>query len=286
MDTKAHYTIVGFIVVLLLAGLIGAIIWMSIGLNRPTYNTFLIYMNVSVVGLNNEAPVKFNGVEVGYVKKMELNPKNPQEVIVDLQIKAGTPITTSTVATLAPQGITGMAYIGLSAKTPNAPLIKVSEEPPFPVIPTEPSLFVQLSSLFKDTSADISQMSNSVQNVLDAQNAANFKQILINLNTITQNIANNTASINETLKNTTVILKNTAAASQQFPMMTQSMKESVENLNEATDLVKQAMIPAVQLLNHLNTISGNVELFSNDIKQNPAVLLRGKANNNLGPGEK
>lgn len=285
MDTKAHYTVVGLIVVLLLAGLIAAIIWMSIGLNRPTYNTFLIYMDQSVVGLNNEAPVKFNGVEVGYVKKMVLNPKNPQEVVVDLQIKEGTPVTTSTVATLAPQGITGMAYISLSAKTPNAPLMKVSNTPPFPIIPTEPSLFVQLSSLFKDTSADISNMSNSVQNILDAQNAANFKQILVSLKAITQNIAANTAEINETLRNTSVILANTATASEQFPMMTQSLKESVENVNEATDLVKQAMIPAVQLLNHLNTISGNVELFSNDIKQNPAVLLRGKANNNLGPGE-
>lgn len=285
MDTKAHYTLVGIMAVVLLGGLIATILWLSVGLNRPTYNTFLIYMDQSVVGLNKEAPVKFNGVDVGYVKDMQLNPKNSQQVIVNLQIREGTPITTSTVATLSPQGITGIAYIGLSANTPNAPLVKTTKTPPFPVIPSEPSLLVQLSSLLKDTSANFQGMSDSVQNMLDAQNAANFKQILINLNKVTASIADNSQDLQQILTQTNLILQNTSTASAQFPEMMAKLNNSITNLNQTTNLIKQGMIPAVRTINHLDTITGDIQSFTNDIKQNPAILLRGKAQDTLGPGE-
>lgn len=285
MDTKAHYTLVGLAVVTLLAALTITILWLSVGLDRPTYDTFMVHMDQSVVGLNTDASVKFNGVDVGYVKSMSLNPENAQEVIVELQIKTGTPVTTSTVATLAPQGITGLAYISLSATTPDAPLMPVRDTPPFPVIPSQPSLLVQLNSLLKDASAGVQSMSTSVQNVLDAQNAANFKAILIHLNTISQNIANNTNNINEMLKQTDIILKNTAQSSQQFPQMMTNLNDGIQNLRQVSNFIKEGMLPMMRLLNHLDTISGNVESFSNDIKQNPAILIRGKAVNNLGPGE-
>ncbi len=285
MDTKAHYTLVGLCVVLLGAALVTCILWLSVGLDRPTYHTFLIDMHQSVTGLNTEAPVKFNGVTVGYVKSMELNVNNPQEVIVDVDIRDGTPITTSTVATLAPQGVTGIVFVSLSANTPNAPLVKVKDEPPYPIIPSEPSILVQLSSLLKDASSQVQGMSSSVQSMLDAQNAANFKQLLINLNAITQNIANNTTVLNQVLTETEMTMRNTAVSSQQFPILMTSLTASVQNLNEATSLAKQGMIPAVQFMNRLDTIAGNVEAFSYDVKQNPAVLVRGKQPGRAGPGE-
>jgi phospholipid/cholesterol/gamma-HCH transport system substrate-binding protein len=80
-------------------------------------------------------------------------------------------------------------------------------------------------------------------------------------------------------------LHNTAEASQQFPALISSLNQSVANLNQATSLAKQGMIPAVQLMNRLDTIAGNVEAFSSDIKENPAVLIRGKQPGHAGPGE-
>lgn len=285
MDTKAHYTLVGLCVVLLGAALLTGILWLSTGLDRPVYHTFVIHMNQSVTGLNEQAPVKFNGVTVGYVKDMELNVNNPQDVIVTVDIKEGTPITTSTVATLVPQGVTGIVFVSLSANTPNAPLMKINDTPPYPTIPSEPSILVQLSSLLKDASTQVQGMSSSVETMLDAQNAANFKQILINLNAISQNIANNTGALNQILLDTQTAMHHTAQASQQFPALIISLNQSVANLNQATSLAKQGMIPAVQFMNRLDTIAGNVEAFSYDIKENPAVLIRGKQPGHAGPGE-
>ncbi len=285
MDTKGHYTIVGLMVVFLGAALIATVVWLSVGWDRPVYNTFLVYMDQSVSGLSMEAPVRFNGVTVGYVTEMDLNPKNAQEVIVTLAIKEGSPITTSTIATLTSQGITGIAYIDLSAKTPNAPLMKTREYPPYPVIPSVPSLMVQLSSIVKDASVQFHGVAESMQSVLDAQNAANIKQILINLNVIAQSLATNETQFNQMIQSSAKLINNAAVASQQLPELLKNLNQSAISLNQAAGLARAGMIPAVSLLNHLDTISGNVEVFSEELKNNPAILVRGKAEGPLGPGE-
>lgn len=285
MDTKAHYTLVGLFVILLCIGSIAGILWLSVGLNRPVYHTFLTYIDQSVSGLNTEAPVKFNGVTVGYVKNITLNPTNPQQVIATLEITEGTPITTSTVATLTPQGITGIAFISLSAKTPHAPLVKVANQPPYPTIPSQPSLLVQLGSLLKDTSNQVQGISDSIQNILDRENAENTKAILINLNSISTNLAANSASINKILQDSQTIMDNGAEASKNLPGMVSTLSQSLTDLNQLTNLAKQNLMPAGQLLAQLSTLSNNILAFSSEIKQNPAILIRGKANNNLGPGE-
>ena len=285
MDTKAHYTLIGLIVVILFSGIVTTALWLSVGLDRPVYNTFLVYMDQSITGLNQEAAVKYNGVTVGYVQSMALNPKNPQEVILDLQIKEGTPITTSTVATLTPQGVTGLAFIGLSANTPNAPLVKPHQSPPYPIIPSEPSLLVQISTILKDASTQFQGISTSIQNILSPENAKSIQSILVNLDRTTQNLATNSTKLNKIMSQVDVIAHNTAKASENFPATMQNINQSIRNLNQTSNLAKQAMIPGVRLLNHLDSISGNLEVFSNELKQNPAILIRGKAVSNLGPGE-
>jgi phospholipid/cholesterol/gamma-HCH transport system substrate-binding protein len=264
MDTKAHYTVVGLVVVILGAALAATIVWLSVGLDRPVYNTFAVYTNQSVSGLSVEAPVRFNGVNVGYVKDISLNPENAQQVVLTLQVKTTTPITTSTVATLDSQGITGIDYIALRAKTANAPLMQIHNEPPYPSIPAEPSLLVQLSSLLKDTSSEFKGVSGSIQNVLDAENAENIKEILTHLNLITGNLAQNEAALESLIQNA---------------------NQAAIQLNQATAMAREGMIPAISMINHLNTISGNLEVFSENVKENPSILVRGQTRGPLGPGE-
>lgn len=285
MDTNARYTVVGLVVVSLILALVLGIVWLTVGLDRPQYHIYQVYMDQSVTGLNQEAPVKFNGVTVGYVKSMDLNPENPQEVIVDLEIKDGAPITTSTVATLAPQGITGIAFIALSAQTPNAPLLKPRANPPYPRIPSQPSLFVQISSLLKDASGQFQGMSHSVQTILDAENAENIKQILIHLNVATGELANSMGQLNDMVQSTQVILKNTAAASQNFTPLVNSLNQSAGNLSQASNMMKQGMLPTMDLISHLNDVSANLTGLTSTLKRNPSILVRGQQPLPLGPGE-
>ena len=144
MDSQTNYTLVGLAVLILSATLLSAALWLSVGFDRKKYDIYTVYMREAASGLSDDSVVKYNGVKVGVVNKIELNQFDPQQVKIELKIVAGTPITTSTHATLINQGITGTTYLGLSASSPSLfPLQKTPGEPN-PVIPYTPSFFSQL----------------------------------------------------------------------------------------------------------------------------------------------
>ena len=135
MESKTIYAMIGVTVILLTAGLLSSLLWLSVGFDQKNYNTYIVYMNETATGLNDDSPVKFNGVKVGMISSVELNKADPQKVTLLLKIEDDILISTSTHATLINQGITGTTYLGLSAGSAIlTPLTKHGTEP-YPVIP-------------------------------------------------------------------------------------------------------------------------------------------------------
>lgn len=300
MEAKTSYTVVGLIVLILIAGLIATGLWLSVGFNQKGYNTYEVYMREAISGLNSEAPVKFNGVPVGFVKNIALNQEDPQEVKLLLSIEEGTPITISTTATLIAQGITGNTYVGLSASSSDLTPLKAISPNPYPVIPSHPSLFKQLDSVLKEVAENINKVSVEVGRVFDKENTLYIKKTLANMKTVTDVVASNGDHINQSLKNIDVFLAEgvkTLAGVQKglehFSSMTASINRAgkgvtttMESGKVALDKISyQALPSALVLLKRLDRISANLEKMSIQMRQNPAILLHGTKPPKPGPGE-
>ncbi|APF03681.1 TPA: MlaD family protein [Legionella pneumophila] len=307
MESKTNYTIVGLVVLILTAGLLSAGLWLSVGFNQKEYTSYTVYLKESVSGLSIESPVKFNGVQVGYVKEIKLNKNDPRQVELLLNIEKSTPITTSTSATLISQGITGVTYVGLSAGSSDlTPLRKMPGEP-YPVIPSKPSLLNQLDAVLKEVAENVGAVSEKAQLIFNEENADNVRKSLANIERITEIIADNGQSINSSLTNFDVFIANMAKASKQFPQLIKDLKTGISKFKSLADnmsaagkdvsktmiagkntidqISQQAIPPAVILLRRLNAISANLEKVSNEMRQNPSVIIRGTKAPKLGPGE-
>ena len=103
-------------------------------------------MTDSVAGLNLNAPVKYRGVDVGLVRRIVLNPANVEEVQLTLAIQHGTPVKEDTIAVLQTQGLTGIAYVELTAGRKDSPLLQARAGEEFPVIRAGPSLLTRLDT--------------------------------------------------------------------------------------------------------------------------------------------
>lgn len=307
MEAKTNYTIVGLIVLILAAGLLSTGLWLSVGFNQKTYLPYTVYFHESVAGLSQDAAVKYNGVQVGHVKKIKLNNNDPRQVEITLDIEEGTPITTSTSATLISQGITGVTYLGLSASTADLTPIQKMPGEPYPVIPTKPSLFNQLDTILKEVSENVNKLSNEAQRIFNKENAKYIKKSLANIERVTTVIANNNDKINRSLKNTDIFLEHIAKVSADFPQLVKELRVGVRKFNSAATnmgeagtnvsktmvsgknaidkISQQALPPAVILLRRLNAISANLEKVSNEMRQNPSVVIRGTKPPKPGPGE-
>ena len=132
-----NYALVGAFVVVLGAVLIAGVLWLaSGGTLQKKYDFYLAIMDESVAGLNPDAPVKYNGVDVGKVREIQLDPGNPERVNLLFAIDRGTPIKVDTVAVLKTQGLTGIAYVELSGGARDAPPLTAAAGSEYPVIRT------------------------------------------------------------------------------------------------------------------------------------------------------
>jgi phospholipid/cholesterol/gamma-HCH transport system substrate-binding protein len=269
MDTRVNYTMVGLFVVVLTAALVFSIIWLSAGVSFVDSSIYRVYMTESVTGLNVDSQVEYNGVEVGRIAAIRLSRRNPNMVVLDLRIQNGTPITRGTVATLGARGLTGITYLTLQDKGTDLTPLTALPGQRYPVIKTSPSLLVRIDNAI----ATMYDTSLSLKKLLDDENLLAFKETLINMRQITSNLASQTNKFND-------IIDNAAIASRRISPLLQSSESMMKMLEMQT-------IPVFnRTLNNLDEISQNLSEISTDLRKNPAVLLRGKAQAPLGPGEK
>lgn len=259
METNINYTAVGAFVIALIAAIILAIIWLSAGLRVEHFTRYKVYMKEAVSGLSLDAPVEYNGVNVGAVKSIKINHKNPQLVELLLDVNTGAPITQGTRAKLDIRSLTGVAYISLRDTGTNMePLVALPGQE-YPVINTTPSILVrldttltQLNYSFKQISESFHQVSNAVRSMMDQQNLNSIKQILGNLQVATEQLA---------------------------PLL-QTGKSSLQ-------LIQSQTVPAAnQAFIKMDKVTDNLFDVSTQLKQNPSRLIRGNAPQELGPGER
>lgn len=294
MDTKANYTIVGLFVIILCALMIAGFVWLSGFTHQQKYRAYLVYARDGVSGLTLDSPVQFNGVRVGSVSKIELDNTNPQLVRLYLKIENKVPITTSTVATLIPQGITGLVYIGLKAESPNAPLLTAVKGQPYPIIPFQKPFLTQITESLPELTKDMGDIAEKFKKIFNNQNVANISQTLDHLNAISGNLDKQSANIRSSIISLKTILKNGETASAHLDNTVLSMQQAAQQFGKTSadirlqvDNISQQIMPNVQdLVNQLNDTAANVKSLSQDLNRNPAILVRGKQSPPPGPGEK
>ena len=301
MEAKVNFAIVGVFVLVLGAGLIAGVLWFSSGgAYRKAYDTYQTYMAESVSGLSLDAPVRYRGVEVGRVRKMALAPMNVQQVQLTLDIERGTPVKEDTVAVLRVQGLTGIAYVELSGGGPDAPALAARPGEAYPVIRSGPSLMVRLDSAVSALLTNANRTSVSVNALLDEDNRRVLKQTLAELQLLTRTLAARSAAIDSSLANAARTMDNTARVTGDLPRLVERIQQSADRFDRMTGDVAQAgtgvradlrqatgeILPEVRLLaSELREVTGALRRFSEQLEQNPSMLLYGKPASRPGPGE-
>lgn len=266
MDTKVNYILVGLFTILLAIALTAIIFWLSAAPATKNYQTYLAYMRESVAGLNMNAAVKYRGVDVGQVEAIELDKQNPERVRLTLAIEQGTPIKEDTIAILASNGLTGIAYVELTGGTQDSPTLQAKKGQSHPVIQTGPSLLMRLDTALTkllteltEVAGDLSRIAQSVNTVLIEQNqqalaetlrnterlskaladlAANqenqqaLRKSLHNTEQLTARFAGHGAQLEPAVEDLVTILEAGAKASKQFPILVEQASRSLRPIEK------------------------------------------------------
>ncbi|OGW50195.1 MAG: hypothetical protein A2V62_10885 [Nitrospirae bacterium RBG_19FT_COMBO_58_9] len=320
MDTKVNYVIVGAFVAVLGAAVLLVVLWLGKSDYRGVYDRYYAYMRESVAGLSINSTVKYRGVEVGRVKDIVLNPENPEEVRLTLDILRATPIKTDTVAVLETQGLTGLATVNLNGGSREAPALELAQGQEYPVIKTGPSLFFRLdmaiSRLLSDQGltkllANVNTLSQNATAVVDEENRATIKQILKDLSDITRTVADHSERVDRGLASASNAAENVAKMTEtmnkQVPALLERVNKSAAALQAMTEelahtgrsvrsvfqesrpdieqFTRQTLGETGALVTELRQLTGTLQRVARQLEQEPSSLVLGKKALQRGPGE-
>lgn len=113
MERDAHYIAVGAFILLVIGMAIGFVLWYTDANDGREYQRYEIYFSGSVSGLDRGSPVRFLGVDVGRVRRLNIDPTDATRVAVVVEVDKTAPISAATRASLGLQGVTGLLYINL-----------------------------------------------------------------------------------------------------------------------------------------------------------------------------
>ncbi len=187
MERDAHYAVVGVATVALLGLLAIFAIWLARISFANEYDLYDIVFYGPVRGLSEGGEVHFNGIRVGEVTDLNLDPDTGSEVIARVRLDATTPVRVTSRAQLEPQGITGLNYIQITAGNPESPLLKTQyAENVVPVIQSQPSPIAELLQGGGTVLAQAVDALNRVNRVLSDDNIRSFSTTLASVESVSR----------------------------------------------------------------------------------------------------
>ncbi|MFT0865493.1 MlaD family protein [Pseudomonas sp. CAM1A] len=307
METRAHHVLIGLVTVLVVAGAMLFGLWLTKSSVDDAFKDYEVVFNEAVSGLSRGSPVQYNGIKVGDVSSLRLDPKDPRRVLARVRLSGDTPVKEDTQAKLTLAGVTGNSFIQLSGGTPQSPELK-GKDGKLPVIVASPSPISRLLNDSSDLVTNINLLLHNANQMFSSSNIERLSNTLANLEQTTSAFANQKGGISEaieqlaqvgkqanaTLAETQALMRNAngllgtegkqAIGSAEQAM--QSLAESTATINSLLQDNRQSLDDGAQGLNQiapairelretLNSLKG----ISRRLEADPSGYLLGRDNN-------
>lgn len=306
METEARYTLVGTLVLIVVALLTLAIVWLAGAADTIAYQTYSIYFRQqSLDGLAVGSPVKMRGIKVGVVDGYRFSKSQVEAVAVTARIDSGVPVRQGAVAYIKRNLVTGIAAIEINnGASANPLLVDAPAGEPYPVIAEGRSDIDKVATAVSRLAVNGAQVLEKMNAVLSDKNQIALSQTLANLNTLSSHLAaskqevNNmmqgvrdaagefrlaSASVNQAATRTEASIvsfsHNANAAMATLQHDTRLISEQIQQLSE---------IGALEITNISRDVRASADTLTTVGQQlsNPRTILFGPDPQQLGPGEK
>ncbi len=134
-------------------------------------------------GLEAGSQVRFNDIVVGRIEHVRLDPEDPGQVIVELTLEHGTPVTVDTVAVPEMANITGTKMLSMHGGTKNSPRLK-----PGDTIQSAASDLSMITTKVVTIADKLQDLLDNLTEITKTENATKLSSVLNEVEGITKNM--------------------------------------------------------------------------------------------------
>ncbi|WP_018989972.1 MlaD family protein [Aromatoleum toluclasticum] len=306
MENRAHALAAGLFAIVLGAALLASLWWFSD--DSDSQRIYILESAGTVTGLNLEARVRYRGMAAGKVSDITIDPEDPRKILVYIRLRSDIPLTRGTRASLAYQGVTGLAYVQLNDRGENPePLVGAGDEPPR--LKIEPGTMEQLADTALDaarrlklvadklgdlaTDENIHRVGNALQKLESAaagadRTLADAPKTLASIRAVLNQ--ENLARLSNTLQNLERASTDAGPAIGELKVLMTRLQGLAERVDAATaatgERVTDETLPQLNaLLLELKGASQRIGHLVDEVDASPQILLLGREPAPPGPGE-
>lgn len=195
METRAHHVLIGAFTLLVVFAALLFTLWLGKTRAAREYAYYDIVFTEAVTGLSRGGLVQYNGIKIGEVAMLKLDPADPRKVLARIQVAADTPVKQDTRAKLGLLGLTGVAFIQLTGGSPGSPPLVPTPTRPVPVIEADNSALAKLLSSGEDIVTTVNDILNRVRDMLSEDNLERINHTLDHLEQATAAVADERGDI-------------------------------------------------------------------------------------------
>jgi len=240
METRANYVLIGFFTLLVMAGAVLFVLWAA-GRDSRALVPYRIIFSGSVSGLSRGAAVLYNGLKIGEVTSIALNPSDPSTVVAFVSVDSATPINKDTRARLEFQGLTGVASVQMTGGRPDSERLIVDDFANPPTIIAERSDYQDLIESAQRLSRRADQVLEAAERLFST-NADAVKNSISNVETFSRALADNSGTV-------TTLLSEGREAAQNVAALSAQARDMIERLNETASRLDSLLKGADELVN-------------------------------------
>jgi phospholipid/cholesterol/gamma-HCH transport system substrate-binding protein len=193
METRANYVLIGAFTLAVVLGVFGFVYWFQNIGGTGERAFYRVQFEGSVSGLRTGATVLFNGIKVGEVTELKLDPQKPKQVVAGISIDKNVAVRADTEISLEFQGLTGISALSLKGGDPAKPPLAggktVKDDQPVMIAPPGAT---------QDVTAAARDALHKVQELIEDNQKA-IKAALANIEKFTDTLARNSDHIDSTL---------------------------------------------------------------------------------------
>jgi len=199
METRAHHVLIGLFTVVVVAAALLFALWLAKSSSDRQFAEYQVVFNEAVSGLSQGSAVQYNGIKVGDVIQLKLDPKDPRKVLARIRVGGDTPVKQDTHAKLTMTGVTGLSIIQLSGGSPGSPPLQ-SNDGQSPVIVADPSPLSRILANGEDLVTNINEVVARANMLLSPENTERISRTLEHLDQATGAIAGERDDIRQLLQ--------------------------------------------------------------------------------------
>ena len=200
METRANTTAVGLFTLVTIAVAIGVVYWFNRYGEDDGFVPLDVRIQGSVTGLARGSGVQFNGIGVGRVDRLRVDPDDPRVVIVRVLVRPETPVRSDTRASVGLRGLSGAGFIQLEGGSPDAQaLLRRESDEPVPALQGDPAALQDLLNRVNGIAARVEGVATTLETVI-ARNEDNLNRTVENVARFSDALAENSDGVGEFLE--------------------------------------------------------------------------------------